>query len=55
MKLHRLPAGAMPADEIALLDEALPAEATEAHLRWLESGAEGPAPCGESPESVEHG
>ncbi len=46
-KLHRLPEGAIPPDEIAAIDEGLPVEATEAHLRWLESGAEGPDPCAE--------
>jgi anti-sigma factor RsiW len=47
-KLHRLADGALPPDELEVLDELLPADATEAHLRWLESGAEGPEPCDES-------
>lgn len=47
-KLHRLADGALPPEELAELDELLPADTTEAHLRWLESGAEGPDPCGES-------
>jgi hypothetical protein len=47
-KLHRLADGALPPDELEVLDELLPADATEAHLRWLESGAEGPDPCDES-------
>jgi len=47
-KLYRLAEGALPPDELAALDDLLPADATEAHLRWLESGAEGSDPCGES-------
>ena len=47
-KLHRLADGALPPDELEVLDELLPTDATEAHLRWLESGAEGPEPCDES-------
>lgn len=43
-KLHRLAEGALPHDELAALDELLLADTTEAHLRWLESGAEGPDP-----------
>lgn len=47
-KLHRLADGALPSDELAALDELVPADATEAHLRWLESGAEGLDPGDES-------
>lgn len=42
---YRLPDGAIPSEELAVLDRAAPADATEAHLRWLESGADGPDPC----------
>jgi hypothetical protein len=35
----------LPADELALVGELLSPELSEAHLRWLEAGAEGPDPC----------